>query len=227
MQITSSCLISINDSISARGSLGDRKTQSRVARLLQELRQHSGRDTGLGVGKAMNLEWPDVHLPPAAGAALGYLKVLARHSKNSKTRNVPLTDRAGKVVKNRKPAKAGDVFHRGEGQPIYQTWLNQQHSELRTLLKLPLEFVPHSFRHTYGTRLGESGADAFTIMRLMGHSRVTVSQKYVHPSPETMERAVQRLQALNQGKWGPQASEALGVPAKVTTVSGGQIVERS
>jgi len=32
--------------------------------------------------------------------------------------------------------------------------LNQQHSALRTLLKLPLEFVPHSFRHTYGTRLG-------------------------------------------------------------------------
>jgi hypothetical protein len=29
----------------------------------------------------------------------------------------------------------------------------------------------------FGTRLGESGADAFTIMRLMGHSTVTVSQR--------------------------------------------------
>ena len=28
----------------------------------------------------------------------------------------------------------------------------------------------HSLRHTFGTRLGESGADAFTIMRLMRHS---------------------------------------------------------
>jgi integrase len=65
-------------------------------------------------------------------------------------------------------------------------------------LKQSADFVLHSFRHTYGTRLGEAGADAFTIMKLMGHSSVTVSQKYVHPSPESMERAVERLQALNR-----------------------------
>ena len=73
--------------------------------------------------------------------------------------------------------------------------------------------MPHSFRHTFGTRLGESGADAFTIMKLMGHSSVTVSQKYVYPSPEAMERAVERLEALN--KTGRQAAE---VPTISTTV---------
>src|ERR1022692_281736 len=171
-------------------------------------------DTGLRVGEALSLEWPEVHLTPATGAALGYLKIRARHSKNSKTRNVPLTERVVRVLETLAPAKAGHVFHRGDGQPIYQTWLNQQHSALRTLLKLPVEFVPHSFRHTYGTRLGEAGADAFTIMRLMGHSSVTVSQKYVHPSPETMERAVQRLQTMNQGH---EAAEGSRVPAKVPT----------
>jgi integrase len=55
---------------------------------------------------------------------------------------------------------------------------------------MPADFVLHSFRHTFGTRLGETGADAFTIMRLMGHSTVTVSLRYVHPSPEAMENAV-------------------------------------
>jgi hypothetical protein len=43
------------------------------------------------------------------------------------------------------------------------------------------------------TRLGESGVDAFTIMRIAGHS-ITVSQRYVHPTPEAMERAFERLQ---------------------------------
>jgi integrase/recombinase XerD len=178
-------------------------------------------DTGLRVGEAISLEWPDVHLEPVTGASLGYLKVLARHSKNSKSRNVPLTERAVKVLKSLGPTKTGYVFHRGDGEPIYQTWLNQQHSELRTLLKLPVEFVPHSFRHTYGTRLGESGADAFTIMRLMGHSSITVSQKYVHPSPETMERAVQRLQTMNQGRKEPVTSEAVEVPAIFPTSKSG------
>lgn len=58
----------------------------------------------------------------------------------------------------------------------------------------------HSLRHTFGTRLGEAGADAFTIMRLMGHSTMTVSQRYVHPSPEAVELAYERLTALNLQK---------------------------
>ena len=62
----------------------------------------------------------------------------------------------------------------------------------------PRNAVIHSFRHTFGTRLGEAGADAFTIMRAMGHSSVVVSQKYVHPTPEAMERAFERLNAANE-----------------------------
>jgi len=64
---------------------------------------------------------------------------------------------------------------------------------------MPDDFVLHSLRHTFGTRLGEAGADAFTIMKLMGHSTVIVSQRYVHPSPESIERAFEKLEALNLG----------------------------
>jgi hypothetical protein len=37
-------------------------------------------------------------------------------------------------------------------------------------------------------------------MKLMGHSTITVSQRYVHPSPESIELAVTRLEALNERK---------------------------
>ena len=57
----------------------------------------------------------------------------------------------------------------------------------------------HSLRHTFLTRLGEAGVDAFTIMRIAGHSTITVSQKYVHPSSEAMERAFERLETFNAG----------------------------
>jgi integrase len=108
-----------------------------------------------------------------------------------------LTARVVEVLSRRAPAARGLVFRRADGQPLYQTWLNQQHADLRALLKMPADCVLHSFRHTFGTRLGETGADAFTIMKLMGHSTVTVSQRYVHPSPEAMERAVSRMEAYN------------------------------
>jgi integrase len=146
----------------------------------------------------MTLEWPDVRLEPADGAQHGYLTVRRKHAKNSKARNVPLTARVVEVLQRRNPGGLGLVFHRDDGRLLSQTWLNQQHSALRVLLKMPADFVLHSFRHTYGTRLGETGADAFTIMRLTGHSTVTVSQRYVHPSPEAMESAVSRLEAWNR-----------------------------
>ena len=34
-------------------------------------------------------------------------------------------------------------------------------------------------------------------MKIAGHSSVTVSQKYVHPSPEAIERAFERLETMN------------------------------
>jgi integrase len=73
----------------------------------------------------------------------------------------------GSLAEAQPGAGRGLVFHRADGQPLYQTWLKEQHANIRLLLRLSADCVPHSFRHTYGTRLGETGADAFTIMRLM------------------------------------------------------------
>ena len=56
------------------------------------------------------------------------------------------------------------------------------------------DFVLHSLRHTMLTRLGESGVDAFTIMQIAGHSSIVVSQRYIHPKPEAVERAFKRRQ---------------------------------
>lgn len=75
----------------------------------------------------------------------------------------------------------------------------------------------HSLRHPFGTRLGEAGAHAFTIMRAMRHSNVTISQKYVHPTPEAMERAFERLEALNQkAVAGLAESEKRKLPATIS-----------
>ena len=64
-------------------------------------------------------------------------------------------------------------------------------------LKLTRDFVIHSLGHAALTRLAEAGADAFTIMKIARHGSVTVSQKFVHPTPETLERGFARLEALN------------------------------
>jgi integrase len=56
-------------------------------------------------------------------------------------------------------------------------------------------FVFYTFRHTFATRLGESGIDAWTMCRVMGWGNVSMSNRYVHPSTETVFLALERLDA--------------------------------
>lgn len=170
-------------------------------------------DTGLRMGEALKLEWPQVNLREDPG----YITVRAGHAKSSKSRTVPLTDRARETLEGL-GGRIGLVFRNADDGPLYHTWLDQQHSDVRTLLGFPEDFVLHSLRHTFGTRLGETGADAFTIMKLMGHSSVTVSQKYVHPSTESMRLAIERMEVQKVPKDSPKVLKLVKAKKRVSSL---------
>ena len=48
-------------------------------------------------------------------------------------------------------------------------------------LGLPKDCVIHSLRHTFLTRFGEAGADAFTIKKVAVYSSVTISERNINP----------------------------------------------
>lgn len=62
----------------------------------------------------------------------------------------------------------------------------------------PKEFVIYSFRHTFGTRLGESDGNPYTIMVLMGHASLKISERYVHPSRNQVSLAMKRKEAFDK-----------------------------
>jgi len=51
----------------------------------------------------------------------------------------------------------------------------------------------HKFRHTYATRLLERGADIVTVQKLMGHSDLKTTEKYLNPEDGLKRKAVNRL----------------------------------
>jgi hypothetical protein len=51
----------------------------------------------------------------------------------------------------------------------------------------------HKFRHTYATRLLEQGADIVTVQKLMGHSDLKTTEKYLNPEDGLKRKAVNRL----------------------------------
>lgn len=54
-------------------------------------------------------------------------------------------------------------------------------------------FVLYSLRHTFLTRLGQSGCDVWTLARIAGHASINISARYVHPSEDAVLDAISRL----------------------------------
>lgn len=88
-----------------------------------------------------------------------------------------------------------------------------QHRKALKLAKIR-PFEVYSIRHTFLTRLGESGCDAWTLVRIAGHPSISISQRYVHRSEDAVLNALSRLDGHNIGH----------TPEKTAPASRGEIL---
>jgi integrase len=54
-------------------------------------------------------------------------------------------------------------------------------------------FGLYSLRHTFLTRLGAARCDVWTLARIAGHAKIAMSERYVPPSDDALQRAFGRL----------------------------------
>jgi integrase len=77
-------------------------------------------------------------------------------------------------------------------------------------------FVFYNLRHTFLTRLGESGCDVWTHAKIAGWGNIGISTRYVHPSEQAVLKAYAVLGGHNSGH---TAKTAGFVPSKKSAVS--------
>lgn len=140
--------------------------------------------TGLRLGETRHLRLEDVDWSRKV--------ITLRHTKNGKLRRVPVCDKAFVLLTEQRQhlGDEGWVFPgKGTDNPV---------SEPRRLQKRLCEaagippFTIHEMRHTFATKLIESGADIHTVKDLLGHSTIKVTELYLHASPARYHEAVNR-----------------------------------
>jgi integrase len=155
-------------------------------------------DAGLRDEEALSLIKPDVSFEKTEDYGFGYVYVREGKGPNAR-RYIGLTRRAADMLRARLHSCKGDfVFGGRNGIPMKVTSLNHLHAKVRSKLQFAKDFVIYCCRHTCFTRLGEAGADAFTIMKIAGHHSITTSMRYVHPSKKAVGAAISRLNARNR-----------------------------
>jgi len=96
-------------------------------------------------------------------------------TKSGRVRHVPMTDTLEQALR-RAPKKGAVVRH--QGQPVTETYL--KHAVYRVCEAAGVAPSSwHTLRHTYATHAARFGVSSWTLQSWLGHSSVTMTEKYV------------------------------------------------
>lgn len=137
-------------------------------------------DTGARRGELLSIRWRDLDVRSG--------KITIHGTKTEQTRIVGMTPRLQRELirlrEERKPAATDRVFG--------LTDIKRAFTAARSAAKIQgLRF--HDLRHTFATRLIEADVPIATVARLLGHSDVKMTYRYVNLTEDSIERAVTAL----------------------------------
>lgn len=142
--------------------------------------------TGQRKKNVLSMHWRDINL--SAGTWI----VPGRESKTRKPIVVALSSKALTVLEAQ-PSRKGYVFgsdraKSGHVENIDEFWRKTREDLGLGLLKI------HDLRHTFGTWLGQGGANAFVIQQALGHANIATTKRYVHLNVKEVLSEIERSQ---------------------------------
>ncbi len=135
--------------------------------------------TGIRVGELVALRVESLNLET------GFVRV---YGKGGKERLVPLGSAAINALR-RYLTESRPILDRGNGSPFLFLSRRGQGLKRETVIRLVKRYTnlflnrrlsPHKIRHSFATHLLQGGADLRSIQELLGHSRITTTQRYTH-----------------------------------------------
>lgn len=147
-------------------------------------------NTGCRKNELLGLEWARVDF------RRGCFRLDAKHTKGGRRRMVPLNGHALSALREQREwverncPGAPWVFASGTGRRIVGLQNGFRAACERAGIT---DFRIHDLRHTFASWLVMSGVSLYVVRDLLGHSSVSVTERYAHLSPDQGRAAVQTL----------------------------------
>ena len=140
-------------------------------------------DTGMRLNELLTLTWPQIDFKE------GLIQIDAFHTKTMRPRVVGMTDRLRKTLLKLREAAIADPDGR-----VFGIRSNVQNAWRSVRKEAELEHVRfHDIRHTAATRMIQRGMKLEEVLRLLGHTTLTMSYRYVNVNAEVATRAAKVL----------------------------------
>jgi len=130
--------------------------------------------TGLRVSELAGLDLESVDRDARTVRVLG---------KGRKERIVPYGAAAARALEaylGRRATRSGPVFTRARGGRLGVRSIRAVVGRAAAAAGVTRRVTPHTLRHTFATHLLDGGADLRVIQELLGHSRLSTTQRYTH-----------------------------------------------
>jgi integrase len=162
-------------------------------------------NTGCRRGELLGLEWERVDLRRRL------IHLEAEHTKSRKRRSVPLNEGARKALISRLKYR---MQHCPDTPWVFCTSKGERIGSIKTTWatlcrKAGIQnYRVHDMRHTCAAWLVTAGVPLAEVRDLLGHSTITMTERYAHLAPENVRSAVARLDEVE----GSFAQEHSGLP---------------
>jgi integrase/recombinase XerC len=138
--------------------------------------------TGLRVSELCGLKLGAVSLDAGVVRVLG---------KGGKERVVPVGEAALAALDaylTARGAAGGPLFVNPRGGRLTARGMHRIVTRQARAAGIVRRVTPHTLRHTFATHMLGEGADLRLIQELLGHARLSTTQRYTHVSPEHLMR---------------------------------------
>ena len=140
--------------------------------------------TGMRKSEILKLKWSNIDFD------YEYIELL--ETKSGKSRKIPISSKLMKIFKKILATSNSEyVFV----NPSTNSNYIDIHRAFETVLKNAEinNFRFHDLRHTAATRMLEKGADIRTVQEILGHSSVSVTERYTHTNAKSKKSAIELL----------------------------------